>query len=134
MVKYYRGLNYPNEGFVQIAIEKYFKDHGYKIINERYADLTCFCKVTNKKWIIEAKGETSSIGLDFRTGLGQLIQGMDNPEVNYAMAVPKTRQFIEQCRKLSRWVRIALNINLLFIDKQGRITFIAPQEDISISE
>ncbi|MBP1936228.1 hypothetical protein [Paenibacillus sediminis] len=32
------------------------------------------------KWQIEAKGETSSVGLGLRTGLGQLIQRIHDEE------------------------------------------------------
>jgi len=130
MAKFQRGLDYPNEGFIQMAIENYFNECGYQIIQEGYSDLVCVCEVTSIKWVVEAKGKTTSIGLDFRTGLGQLVQRMNNPEVNYAIAVPKIDQFISQCRQLSKWVRTSLNINFLFVDNQGRVQIIGPQENV----
>lgn len=33
------------------------------------------CDAEGRRWLIEAKGQTSGVGLDFRTGLGQLVQG-----------------------------------------------------------
>lgn len=130
MTKFQRGLNFPHEGFIQIAIESYFKEHGYRIISEGYADLVCICDKTCRKWVVEAKGETTSIGLDFRTGLGQLVQKMNNPKTNYAIAVPKTTQFIKQCSQISKWVRISLNMHIILIDDQGNVQIIGPQDEI----
>ena len=134
MAKFQRGLDFPYEGFVQMAIEKYFKDRGYRIIQEGYTDLVCVYEETGRKWVVEAKGKTTSIGLDFRTGLGQLVQRMNNPEINYAIAVPKIDQFINQCSQLSKWVRTSLNIHLLFIDDQGKVQIVAPQENVLLSK
>lgn len=77
MSKYQRGVEFPHEGFVQSAIETYFTSKKYTILEEDYSDLVCINEQDNDKWVIEAKGKTSAIGLDFRTGLGQLIQRMD---------------------------------------------------------
>lgn len=130
MVTYVRGLDYPRAGFVQKAVERHFKDEGCHIIDGGYSDLVCTCAETGGKWVVEALGETTSTGSDFRTGLGQLLQRMDEPRVNYAVAVPQTHRFIKQCEQIADWVRAALNLYLIFVDARGRVTVTGPREDL----
>lgn len=126
MSKYQRGVEFPHEGFVQSAIETYFTSKKYVILEEDYSDLVCINEQDNDKWVIEAKGKTSAIGLDFRTGLGQLIQRMDQQETNYALAIPEIKQFIKQASIIPKWVRKSLNIHLIFVDGKGNIKIISP--------
>jgi len=128
MPKFQRGQDFPHEGFVQTAIERYFCECGYKIIEEGYSDLVCVN--AEIKWVVEAKGVTTAIGLDFRTGLGQLIQRMVEKDTIYAIAVPKTSQFIMQCGQISKWVRESLNIHFLLVDKEGDVQIVFPHEDL----
>ena len=127
---YPRGFQFPNEGFVQKAIERYFANRGLQLDKVGTADLACTDPNTAAKWIVEAKGETSSVGLDFRTGLGQLLQQMTEPTINYAIAVPDTPQFRYQCERLSSWVRIALHLHLLLISAEGEVRVIEPDSSI----
>lgn len=129
MARFQRGYNFPNEGFVQKAIEEYFNYLGYSRLEEGYPDLICLCEKSGTKWIIEAKGETTSIGLDFRTGLGQLVQRMDE-EANYAIAVPEIPQFVKQCSAIPERIRTCLNIHIIFVDARGNIRIVFPNEDV----
>ena len=52
MANYQRGLDFPNEGFVQRAIEKYFGNNGYQIIEEGYSDLEPDWGNWFKEWMI----------------------------------------------------------------------------------
>jgi hypothetical protein len=54
---------FPNEAFVQQAIETYFTEQGFQMENEGYSDLVCRDAKRGQKWIIEAKGQTSALGL-----------------------------------------------------------------------
>lgn len=130
MAKYQRGFDFPHEGFVQTEITDYFRDRGYTILEEGFTDLVCVCETRKCKWIIEAKGVTASTGLDFRTGLGQLIQGMEEEGVNYAIAVPEVEQFLKQCSRVTAWVRRALNLHFLLIDEHGRVRIVYPHDDL----
>lgn len=130
MAKFQRGLGFPHEGFVQAAIINHFRDQNYTIREEGFADLVCVCETRRCKWIIEAKGVTAAIGLDFRTGLGQLIQGMKEEGVNYAIAVPRTEQFLKQCSRVATWVRMALNLHFLFVDEHGNVRVVHPHEGL----
>lgn len=67
--RFHKANKFPNEAFVQQAIEAYFSKRGFQIENEGYSDLVCYDVKRGQKWIIEAKGPTSAVGLDFRTGL-----------------------------------------------------------------
>lgn len=85
---YARGSAFPNEGFVQKAVEHHFSALGFTLDTSTHVDLLCTCPRTNEAWHIEAKGETAQIGLDFRTCLGQLIQRMASEQAYYGIAVP----------------------------------------------
>jgi len=124
-----RGGAFPHEGFVQAAIERHFAVLGFIVETDSYADLVCCHPTTGIRWLIEAKGATSSIGLDFRTGLGQVGQRMNDPTVNYGLALPKDERFLSQCRTVSRRVREALRLHWLVVDPDGSITILAPDQD-----
>ncbi|NLX83217.1 MAG: hypothetical protein GXZ04_05310 [Clostridiales bacterium] len=126
MSVYHLGFNFPYEGFVQTRLEQYFTSEGYTLISGSHADLVCEHAQTKDRWVIEAKGKTTSIGLDFRTGLGQLLQRMDQEEVNYAVAVPDISAFVKQVNQLPPWVRKALNLHIIYVNEEGNIKIIPP--------
>ena len=97
-VRYPRGDKFPNEGFVQRAIEAYFTNLGFELERSGYSDLVCKREDTGECWVVEAKGLTTEVGLDFRTGLGQLIQRMTDDHCNYGLAVPQIDEFIRPKR------------------------------------
>lgn len=123
-----RGLDYPNEGFIQNAVEKYFDSLGYEQINVKYIDYVGINTQTEEKWVIETKGKTTEVGLDFRTCLGQLIQRMDDNNANYGIALPEILEYKEQCRMMKKWVVELLKINWLFVDENMAVRLISPGE------
>lgn len=125
-MNYKRGLEYPNEGFIQQAIEIYFLEQGYTPIPEKYTDFVCVHPKTAQKWSIEAKGETKAIGLDFRTCLGQLLQRMSTEEVCYGIAMPDAPAYRQQTSQVQLWVRKALNLHWIFVSEDGSIEVVAP--------
>jgi hypothetical protein len=122
-----RGFDYPNEGFIQKAIEEYFESQGFKILNEKYTDLVCIHPETGMKWSVEAKGETKAIGLDFRTCLGQLLQRMSTEEVFYGVAVPDMPAYRQQTDQVQAWVRKALNLHWLLVSEDGSVMVVGPR-------
>lgn len=64
--KYQLGIEFPHEGFVQSALEQYFTDLGFDIDLRGHADLVCAHSESGERWLVEAKGVTSDVGLDFR--------------------------------------------------------------------
>lgn len=125
---YRRGSGFPNEAFVQTAVEKHFCSSGYERVVTAHSDYACHHPSTGDRWVIEAKGATSAIGLDFRTGLGQLVQRASDPSVRYALAVPDIPQFLAQCSQVSMWVRESLGIHWLIVSEDGSIHIVSPKE------
>lgn len=127
-MNYKRGLEYPNEGFIQQAIEIYFLEQGYTPIPEKYTDFVCVHPKTAQKWSIEAKGETKAIGLDFRTCLGQLLQRMSTEEVCYGIAMPDAPAYRQQTSQVQLWVRRSLNLHWLFVSADGSVEVVRPND------
>lgn len=73
-----------------------------------------------------AKGHTTQVGLDFRTGLGQLVQSMHRREAKHGIAVPETVSFQAQVAKLSGWVVTMLGVHWLFVSQDGTVRVVAP--------
>jgi hypothetical protein len=124
-----RGSEFPNEGFVQQAIEGYFQGKGYTLLAEGYTDLACVDHKTGDRWVVEAKGHSASVGVDFNTCLGQLLKRMDDAEVaHFGLAVPKTAQYERQIGTLSRRVRKALDLHWLLVDQEGVVEIRGPAD------
>lgn len=129
-----RGIEWPNEGFVQVAIESFFRSCGFKIEEHKTIDLVCSHPTTGEKWIVEAKGLTTAVGLDFRTGLGQLLQGMHVPSAHYGLAVPDIPQFRRQVHALPSWVAMTLGIHWLYVQADGSIQLESALPRIEVDE
>ena len=123
---YKRGLAFPNEGFVQQSIEAFFRSKGFNLVADGQVDLLCKHPATGEAWHIEAKGHTTQVGLDFRTCLGQLVQGMGSESVHYGIAIPDTAAYRAQVGKLAVWVVAALRIHWLFVSQDGAVQIVGP--------
>lgn len=119
--KFKRGTAWPNEGFVQGAIEAFFRAGGFDVGKHRTIDLVCSHPFSGVEWSVEAKGLTTAVGLDFRTGLGQLIQGMEEPGIEYGLAVPDIPRFRKQVFAVPSWVVETLRIHWLFVQPDGSV-------------
>jgi hypothetical protein len=86
------------------------------------ADLICRHPITGERWIIEAKGRTTAIGLDFRTGLGQILQAIADERSVYALAVPALPEFLNQTQRVNPWVRRCLNLHWLVVSSDGKVS------------
>lgn len=121
------GTEFPSEGFVQRAVEEHFARLGFKTVPHGYVDYYGTDPNTGDTWLVEAKGKTSQVGLDFRTGIGQLVQQMKGESVKYGLAIPNTAQFINQCNRVSEWVREKLGLYWLIVEKDGSIQVKLPR-------
>ena len=124
---------FPYEAFVQQSIERHFRELGFEIQEHPQIDLVCHHPGTDERWHVEAKGHTQASGLDFRTGIGQLIQRMDSREKRYGLAIPDTPQFREQIKQVRPWVRKSLNLHWLLVDKHGEVRTVRPCDDLGES-
>ena len=119
---------YPNEAFIQEAIEKYFLNNGFTVEKDGQIDL--IAEKANVKWIVEAKGATSQITVDFNTCIGQLVKSMTTPLTNYAIALPNEEKYKNQSMKLPDYFRVNNNLHIIIVDKNAQIHIIKPNEDI----
>jgi hypothetical protein len=99
------GTEFPREGFVQRCLERHFGENGYKRTSAGHTDFACIHPSSGERWVVEAKGETADVGLDFCTGLGQLLQAMGDPSARYGLAIPGTPKFFTQIRNNIRMRR-----------------------------
>lgn len=97
-------------------------------MREAQADL--IAKKQGECWIVEAKGLTSSVGLDFNTCLGQLVKWMSSAENIYALAIPKHEKYKRQCVLLPKYVRSVLKIHIIVVDADGVVTILKPEQAI----
>lgn len=124
------GNEFPREGFVQLSLERHFERLGFRPIRHGHVDYVGVHPESREVWIVEAKGETSDVGLDFRTGLGQILQAMAEPSARFGFAVPRTPKFLAQCRKVPDRVRVALGLHWLFVEESGEVTVVDPSEPL----
>ena len=115
---------------MQAALERYFGELGFEVDVEGDADLICAHSGSNQRWLVEAKGVTSQIGLDFRTALGQLVQRMSDASVSYGIGLPVSDQFLAQCRKVSPWLRTQLQLHWFLVNEDGSVKRVDPGEEI----
>lgn len=119
---------YPNEAFIQEAIENYFSNAGFEIKKNGYIDL--YVEKKDEKWIVEAKGSTSQITVDFNTCLGQLARNMTSPSIKYAIAIPCEDKYRRQCKSLSDYFRVINNLHIIIVDENARVTIIKPTDNV----
>ena len=120
------------EDEVQEVLEEYFTNQGYRCVHEKQGvDLIATHRV-KETWVIEAKGDTSSIRVDFCTCAGQLLGRIKEPGCNYGIAVPHTKQYINQARQLSNYVRRQLNIYIIYVNEAKEVQIEAPDEDFEL--
>jgi hypothetical protein len=125
MTRYRLGTDYPREGFVQTALERHFNH--WERSERGFADHVARDPESGRIWIIEAKGQTSDVGLDFRTGLGQIVQVVRSADEVYAIAVPDTAKFRNQLVRLSTYVRIALGLRVIRVGADGTLEILEPE-------
>ena len=125
--RYVLGNQFPSEGFVQTSVEDYFRKLGYIVDTSTDIDLVCRHPQTNERWQIEAKGKTSSCGLDFRTCLGQLVQRINDGETRYGIALPDIPQFRAQIQATSEWAVARLGISWFLVSQDGAVEMLTPR-------
>jgi hypothetical protein len=120
---------FPNEAFVQRCVERHFRERGFVVdAAVKHVDLVCSHPATGERWHVEAKGVTSATGLDFRTGLGQLLHRMNDETVKHGLAVPAHEKFASLIAQVSPWVRDRLGLHWLIVDPSGAVKVVGPKE------
>lgn len=120
---------FPAEDAVVAAVRAWLAQRGCVGERRDYVDIVAREPDTGRLWVIEAKGETSQTGLDFRTCLGQILTAMrddDGHSVIYAVAVPATDAYRRLCGGISDHVRRALGLHWLLVSRDGHVWQVEP--------
>jgi hypothetical protein len=114
---------FPHESYIQARLEQYFlNDNNFvDVKQDEFTDLHVKNSVT--EWKIECKGKSQAIGIDFNTGLGQLLKGMEDSSSRYGLAMPDIVPFRKQTTKIPHRIKKLLNITWIWIKKDGTIQF-----------
>src|SRR5262249_30450972 len=125
-----RGMDFPNEGFVDEAVYRWAAAQGCTDLVRpddygRHPDLVAV-RPGGRGLVVEAKGKTDAIGTDFNTGLGQLLKHMDAEFADYAIAVPDTPGFRTQMALVPDRVRRLLGLSWLIVAADGSVVEVQP--------
>ncbi len=122
MLKFHNPNEFPYEAFVERRVSEHFQNAGYEVSTEiAFLDLHFKSAGKGGEWRIECKGETSSIGVDFNTGIGQILKRMDDENSNYALALPETQKFRRQTKQIPPAVRKKLKLYWIWVNEKGDI-------------
>lgn len=113
---------FPIEDFVVQSVDDWLVQNGYRdTVHARrgHQDPDLIAVSEREALVIEAKGHTGGIDLDYNTGLGQLIKHMDSEEAVYAIAVPDSPQFRAQLEKVRDLARKRLLMKWLLSPEAG---------------
>lgn len=121
---------FPAEDAVVDAVNAWLDREGFSFEQRNYVDVVAREPKTGRLWIIEAKGETSDPGLDFRTCLGQIVTAMHGPAALYAVAIPATKSYHQLCEGISDYVRRRLELHWILVGRAGRVWLVAPDEPL----
>ena len=119
---YWHPPEFPREAFVQKSVERHFLALGSKRENGGHADWVCKHPETGDRWHVECKGLTTAVGLDFRTGMGQLVQAMKLDKTNYAVAVPRIDAFLRQIERIDPDFVALIGIKFLLVKSDGDLS------------
>jgi len=117
---------FPAEDAVVTAVHAWLAAKGCTFERRGYIDIVAREAETNRLWVIEAKGKTIQSGLDFRTGLGQILIAMHDDGALYAVAVPATPDYRRLCGCIDDYVRRALGLHWLLVNREGHVWLVEP--------
>ncbi len=117
------------EDFVKRSLVDYFvKENGFELIKSNtppLKNLDINIRKENSEWRIECKGckngNTDNVRTDFNTGIGQIVEKMDELNINYAIAMPDIKQFNNQAVQIPKSVRKLLNLYWIWVRQNGEI-------------
>ena len=101
---------------------EYLHNQGYEVVmqrrdNEVGADIVA--RKAERNLNIEMKGDSAAIKTDWDTGLGQLLDGMNDPEAHYAIAVSEAYERL--ARALPALAREKLGLRIFIISERGMV-------------
>ena len=108
-----------DEERVIVAFCSWLEQNGWTNIRREVEYVDVVAERDGQTLYVEAKGRTSSPGLDVDTLYGQLLRRMRHPEVQarYAVVVPTSA--MSAVLRVPDWVRARLNIDVYGVDPDG---------------
>jgi hypothetical protein len=128
---------FPAEDAVVAAVRAWLTCDGNSFEQRDDVDLVVRDGNTGRLWVVEAKGKTSQSGLDFRTGLGQILTAMRDDGSVYAVAIPAIPAYRRLCGGISDHVRRVLGLHWLLVGKDRQVWLVkpdAPLPDVAFAD
>jgi hypothetical protein len=83
-----------------------------------------YAKRGEERLYAEAKGRTSSLGLDVDTLYGQLLRRMGDPAANARYAVVVPTEAVTAALRVPAWVRQRLSVDVYEVKDTGQVHFL----------
>ena len=114
-----------DEERVIVAFCAWLESEGWTVQRE-VAFLDIHAERDGQRLFAEAKGKTSSPGLDVDTMYGQLLRRMYGADYNvrYAVVVPEAT--VKAAARVPAWVRERLRIDVYGVDHDGNVSLTPP--------
>ena len=116
--------NYMREPDMFQPMIDHLRNEGYAILEVnrgRHSGPDIVAEKSGRKLIIQMKGDSASIKTDWDTGLGQLLDILDDEKADYAMAVSESyERFV---RKFPKYVKDKLKLTIYIVHDNGRISY-----------
>lgn len=132
-------MPFPQAAFVMDAIENHFiENQQFRRVGDQAPNTNVLhCQKENwGEWIIFAKGVNTDVGIEFGTGLAQLLRKMDdtrhgNSTFRFGIAMPSDNddKFKRQCAIIGRKIRRTLNLHWLVVNQDGKVTIYRPDQE-----
>jgi hypothetical protein len=113
-----------SEDDVKRAVRDHLRQHGWTVSEPAWGQKTGIdiqAVMQNRVLVVEAKGEVQSdqqMGNYFLGALGELIQRMDSPDKEYALAFPEHRRYVNMVARLPLWVKRHLRLQFFFVRRE----------------
>ncbi len=110
-----------DEGRVIVAFCGWLESEGWTGIRREVEFVDIVAERDGQTLYVEAKGRTSSPGLDVDTMYGQLLRRMRHPEgsARYGVVVPSSA--LAAALRVPEWVRERLQVEVYAVDSDGTV-------------
>jgi hypothetical protein len=110
-----------DEERVIVAFCAWLQENGWTNIRREVEFVDIVAEQGGQTLYVEAKGQTSSPGLDIDTMYGQLLRRMQHPEAlaRYAVVVPSSA--VQAALRVPDWNRERLKVDVYAVDLNGGV-------------
>ncbi len=101
---------------------KYLREQEYAILQVNKGKRTgpdIIAERAGRKLVIQMKGDSAAITTDWYTGLGQLLNNMDDKDADYAMAVSESYKRLVEA--FPSYVKNKLKLTFFIVNDDGSV-------------